>query len=121
MKRLVTEGYEPTSHLTDFLGSFAGLRVSHPAARAPGFEDYFHLDPIKAVNGIYRERVNMYEERVGERLCVFGEAFREHMVLMMSSTGTVYAAYEDVLVRVGSSGEDAIEALCTGRKLEHIG
>jgi hypothetical protein len=67
-----------------------------------------------------RERVETYEARIGEQLCVIREAFKEHMALVMSNSGVVYAAYDDTLVRVGQSGEDAIEALCTGKELEHI-
>lgn len=42
------------------------------------------------------------------------------MVLTMSLTGKVYAGLDDILVYVGQSGEDAIEALCTGRELEQV-
>jgi len=42
------------------------------------------------------------------------------MVLMMDPAGAVYAGFDEALVKLGGSGEDAIETLCTNRKSEKI-
>jgi hypothetical protein len=114
------EGYHVSKAVKDFLTSFGGLRVEHPHAKAPESMDFFTLNPIEATAGICRERVETYEERTCKQLCVIGEAFRGYMTLMMSDDGMVYAAYDDLMVRVGSSGKDAIDALCNGRELERL-
>lgn len=119
-EQLESEGYLVDTVILEFLTRFGGLYVEHPHAKVPGAIDHFSLNPVEAADSICYERVATYEERVGEKLCVVGEAFRRHMVLMMSSSGVVYAAYDDTLVRVGNSGQDALEALCTGRELEHV-
>jgi hypothetical protein len=38
----------------------------------------------------------------------------------MATDPSVYAGYDDVLVRVGETGEAGIEALCTGQELNGV-
>lgn len=114
------ESYRATEAVIDFLRSFGGLSVVHPDDKVPGRTDFFHLDPIQGAHSTTRERVETYEERIGEQLCVIGEAYSRYMVLMMSPSGSVYAAYDDILIKVGDSGADAIEAICSGRDMEQI-
>ena len=42
------------------------------------------------------------------------------MTVIMNLDGKVYAGYDDTLIHVGTSGTDAIEALCTGRDMPQI-
>jgi hypothetical protein len=39
----------------------------------------------------------------------------------MGPGGHVYGGYDDFLVRLGTSGDDAIEGLCTGREAPQVG
>ncbi len=120
-KRLKSEGYPIHTVVVDFLKSFVDLRLVYPHFRVPQEEDEFIIDPILAAADIYPENVTEdYSERVGMPLCVIGEAFSRHMTVMMASDGKVYAGYTDVLILVGNSGTDAIEALCSGREMPKI-
>lgn len=42
------------------------------------------------------------------------------MTLCMSPKGEVYAGFDEILVFVGVSGEDAINALCSGHELAKV-
>jgi hypothetical protein len=117
---LSQENYRVTEAVVSFLSSFGGLCVIHPDDKVPGRTDFFHLDPIQGAHSTTRERVEAYEERTGEQLCVIGEAYSRYMILMMSPTGAVYAAYDDILIMVGGSGTEAIEAICRGGDMEQI-
>lgn len=120
-KCLKAEGYPVLTVVVDFLERFGGLRVVYPHYRVPETNDEFWIDPMIAAADIYIERVSEdYNQRVGAHLCVIGEAFSRHMTVMMSPDGKVYAGYDDTLIRVGDSGIDAIEALCTGRDMPKI-
>lgn len=96
---------------------FGGLRVVHPHSRVPEAEDYFEINPIQATRRTDVRNLRRFSERVETPLCIIGEAFRGNMVLLMDPTGRVYAGLDKLLKLVGSSGEEAIEALCSGQKL----
>ncbi|MDM8560851.1 SUKH-3 domain-containing protein [Candidatus Parabeggiatoa sp. HSG14] len=101
--------------------SFGPLLATNPHAKVRDATSDFHFDVIKAVHRVDSLWVSVdYSERIGEPLCTIGDAFRGDMVLSMSLTGKVYAGADDFLVYVGASGEEAIEALCTGRELEKV-
>ncbi|MDQ0062479.1 SUKH-3 domain-containing protein [Paenibacillus harenae] len=72
------ESYDPNEKVLGFLSSFGGLRVTHPAFRMANVLDSFHLDPVRAIEHINKERVETYEERIDESVVVIGEAYSEH-------------------------------------------
>jgi len=120
-KILLEEGFEVTDCVIKFLKEFGGLIIRHPHAKVSGTEDYFHLDAAKAARRVDPNWVREdYSQRVGKKLCVIGDAFNEYMVLSMSADGEVFAGFDDILVYVGSSGEEAIEAICSGKELPEI-
>jgi hypothetical protein len=113
--------FELSDTIEQFLKHFGGLFIKYPHAKVRDAYDDFHFDVIKAINGGDSNWVSGdYSARTGEELCVIGEAFRRDMVLSMSPTGKVYSGADDFLTYVGASGEEAIEALCTGRELEQV-
>lgn len=113
---LSAEGYKISEYAREFLKRFGGLTVTHPQARVADMEDRFHLNPVKAANDVYCERIQSYEEMVGESLVVIGQAYREHMILSMSESGKVYASLDNLLLKLGNSGFEAIETLCQGKE-----
>lgn len=119
-KALKDELYILNEHIAEFLSQFGALEVTIPAYRDPKKSDCFHLDPLRAINHIYRERVETYEEHVKESLVVIGEAYSEHLTLMMSESGKVYGAYDDYLTLLGCNGFEALESLCCGKETEII-
>ncbi len=121
-KRILNqEEFELSETIEQFLKRFGGLIVKYPHAKVRDACDDFHFDVLKAIHGGDTNWVSGdYSARTGEELCVIGEAFRRDMVLSMSPTGKVYSGADDFLTYVGASGEEAIEALCTGRELERV-
>ena len=79
-----------------------------------------HFDPLIVITHITRAAVNAYAKVTGKELCPIGEAARGYLTLMMDETGEVHASYDDFFGLVGSSGADAIEALCSGPNLKMI-
>lgn len=57
---------------------------------------------------------------MGRPLVPIGEAFANHMILLMAADGSVFAAMDDTVVRIAASGEEAIDALCEGREPEPL-
>jgi SUKH-3 immunity protein len=117
---LRSEGYRVFATVERFLSVFYGLTISYPHYRDPTVVDRMHFDAIVAARDVFPEHVASWEKLVGQGLCPIGEAFRENMTLVMSDAGVVYAGRDAVLLRVGSSGEDAIEALCAGEELRPL-
>jgi len=121
-KRILNQKeFEVSDTIEQFLKHFGGLFIKYPHAKVRDACDDFHFDIIKAINGGDPNWVSGdYSARTGEELCIIGEAYRRDMVLCMSPTGKVYSGADDFLMFVGTSGEETIESLCTGRKLEQI-
>lgn len=119
-KGLTDEGYLLSSQVVSFLKEFGGLVVDHPHHAVSNEMAQFQLNPLRATEGIYREKVECYEKRDGEGLVTVGEAYNEHMVILMSSTGKVLAAYDDVLILLGLDPLGALEALCESKETPSI-
>ncbi len=102
------EGYLASRPVHRFLRRYGGL------ALYPGTPGELHFDPARAVQTIQSYEVRACSERVGARLCVIGEAGVAVSVLFIDERGQVYLVTEDVIERVASTGDDAVEALCMG-------
>jgi SUKH-3 immunity protein len=104
-----------------FLVEFSGLTVMHPHAKTPT-RDRFMIDALLATRRRDPTWVREYERRTGEAaLTPVGEAARGHLIMCMGADGHVYGGYDGFLIRLGISGDDAIEGLCGGRKGLKIG
>lgn len=118
---LKAEGYPVHDTVREFLRQFGGLTMTYPHAKVPNKQDDLHLIPKRAGEIVFPEKVTeYYSDRAGTPLCVIGTASRDYLVLMMDREGGVYAGFDEVFLRVGDSGADAIEALCSGRKLAEL-
>lgn len=105
----IKHGHTPYNEATEqFLRSFGGLTLGAPRGR-------FHFNAKKASKTLFPEDVKEYEERLGVALSVIGEADNGCYTLMMAPTGVVYGAFDELLILVGMSGEEAIERLHQGR------
>jgi hypothetical protein len=117
------EGCPLPKVVSDFLTHFGNLVISYPHSQIPNVEDIIHFDALKAATtpkGKYCNDLVHYSERIDSNLYAIGEAYRGYLLLMMSTEGKVYAAYDELLFFVGASSNEAIEALCTGKKLYEI-
>jgi len=117
---LAAEGFPPFPAVTEFLSVYGGLEIRNPDALPPAAEDWY-FDARRAIrDGASLPYVTAYVRRLGTPLAPVGFGFRGYMLFMMDESGRVYGGYDDFLARVGSSGVDAINALCEGRRLTAI-
>jgi hypothetical protein len=114
-RALRAEGYDVPDHVRRFLAAYGGLHVSLPHPRFPRITIQFHFDAAQAASGIYREKLEALAERTGAALCPIGEGYGA--MLVMDTSGRVYAVLDDWLAKVGETGADAIETMCTNRDL----
>ena len=118
---LAADGHELLASAHAFLTEFGGLTVIHPHFRVVDTLDNFVIDPLLAASGTDPAWVRDYERRTRESaLTPIGEASRGYLIMCMGPAGAVYGGYDDVLLKLGTSGDDALEALCTGRELSQI-
>jgi len=116
---LEAEGYEVFPCVLEFLRSFASIRAYFTMPE--GGENDFFLDPVEAVDVIYMERVAEDNgPRIGMTLCVIGLYHHNNMVLMMDSDGAVYGGYDETLLHIADSAEEAIEAMVKGAEFSEI-
>ena len=114
------EGYKLSSAVEMFLQQFGGLYIRYPLPNSQS--DIVHFDVIKSVRDTnpfwvkdeYSQRLNNFN------LCVIGQAFTNHMTIIMDNYGNVYGGYDDNLYFIADSGEDAIRIICLNKKLEEI-
>lgn len=115
VRQLEADGYPVFEVVREFLARFGGLRLQYPDFRVPTHDDSCHFDAAEASRRISPYTVARYSEAIGKPVCPVGAAFHDHMVLMMTERGVVYAAFEATLVRIADSGVEAINSLCEGR------
>lgn len=108
--------YPVNQMAVDFLRSFGFLELRYAHARNPRSSDGCHFDAIRATNNVFPVTVRWWSERIHAPLVPIGEAFTTHVTLVMATDGAVYGGYDDYLWKIGADGEDAIEALCSGRE-----
>jgi SUKH-3 immunity protein of toxin-antitoxin system len=120
VESLNAAGFVVHEAAADFLKEYGGLRIQYPHAKVADIEDEMHFDPLTVIRHITPSHVNTYSRVLSRQLCPIGEAARGYLTLMMDERGEVYASYDDFFAWVGSSGAEAIEALCSGRDLKII-
>jgi SUKH-3 immunity protein len=116
---LKEKGFPVFPALSEFLARFGGLSFRNPAAVPPAAEDW-HFRVKDALRHAFPNNIAAYSKIVGSPLSVIGEAFRGYLLLMMDARGRIFGGFDEVFLLMGTSGEDAIEALCSGRKLQPV-
>src|SRR5439155_11436712 len=99
----------------EFYEVFGGITLVFPHFRVLGEKDSCHFNSSRASDIGMRHTVSKYESAIGSRLSVIGVGFSDHMTLYMDEAGKVYGGFDDLLLRFGDSGVDAINAFCEGR------
>jgi hypothetical protein len=116
---LTGEGYAWFPAVAAFLAEFGDLRIRF---KRHGLSELLSLDACEAsasfdVLWVLEE----YAQRIGRaRFCVIGEVYTGHLLLFMDDMGRVYGGFDDFLCLIGSSGVDAIEAICSNRPVQEI-
>ena len=120
VEALNAAGFVVHEAAADFLREYVGLYIKYPHAKVVDMEDEMHFDLSIVIRHITPATVNAYAKVLDTKICPIGEAARGYLMLMMDHTGKVYGSYDNFFALIGSSGADAIEALCSGRDLEVI-
>jgi len=107
-----TEGYAQMPNVISFLQEFLDIKILFKNKRNGLKNDDINFSFKEATNLVVPERINEdYAQRIGKEICLIGSAYREHMVLMMSNDGFVYAGYDNFLCKVADSGNEAIKSI----------
>lgn len=93
-----------------FVRGLGGLVGEHKALRVPAM-DRFNFNSCQAMADIPKERVDVYSVRFGQLMVPVGEAYNSHLILMVSSKGSLLGAYDDFLCELGDSIERGLIAL----------
>ncbi|MCC2545622.1 SUKH-3 domain-containing protein [Hymenobacter sp. BT175] len=103
-----------------FLNEFGGLRISFH--RNDGSVGVMVLQaPHLPLSTEARELQEYYSRQLGcPTLSFIGKAYRDMMALLMDETGAVYGAHDELLYRIGLSGEQAIETICLDRQFQPV-
>jgi hypothetical protein len=117
---LYSKGYELNDIVKEFLSEFGELKISFPNHVNSSMTDDIVFHTIEAIIGIFHEKVEIYQERVGEKLVTIGEAYNGNMVVLMSLSGKFYGAYDDLVVYYGENRYEALEAICEWKDTPEI-
>jgi hypothetical protein len=116
---LEAEGYIPFPVIEDLLKEFGGLRIIFPRHDS---DDSLHFNAEKASNDVspYWAQENYAYRLNNKSLCIIGQAYSDHLTLMMDAEGKVYGGYDDSLFFIASNGREAICNICSNQKLEEM-
>ena len=110
---LTGEGYTWFPAVADFLAEFGDLLIKFK--REDGSSDTINLDACEASAGVWFP--DYYAPRTGQtRFCAIGQAYSNHLLLFMDEAGRVYGGFDEYICLIGSSGEEAIEIICSNQR-----
>ncbi|PTR01008.1 SUKH-3 immunity protein of toxin-antitoxin system [Mucilaginibacter yixingensis] len=117
---LLKDGFTLFPIAASFLAEFGDLDIVF--SNRIGQKANFHFNVKKAVEEVDPLWAQQdYYRRLGDKqLCVIGQAYTDHMTLMMSETGEVYGGFDDFLCKIANSGVDAIKRICDNERAEEI-
>ena len=116
---LKTHGHPVFPVVHDFLQSFGGLKIHHPHLYVEGVWEEMDLSISEYTAEVRIYNASDLAEDIGTPVCLIGNFYNRMMCLFMSASGYVYGD-SDYYFQVGTSGPDAIEAICTNRKFTDI-
>jgi hypothetical protein len=113
LQTLQANGYTVFPSVQSFLRQFGGLQIYFTIEyRGKPLQNHIHFDAAAAAQAVWNEGyISLYAQRIGEPVCVIGEADNESTTLMMDAHGRVYGGFDVYLYRLGESGLQAIEQI----------
>jgi hypothetical protein len=116
IKYVLSENYNVSEKIIQFLTSFYLLDIKFLSPLSEQM-DRIHFDVDKVIKDFdYLWVQEDYKFRTNSNLCPIGQVFSDHMTLLMDEYGKVYGGYDDLLIYIAETGEEAIEAICTKKK-----
>nr|WP_294950208.1 SUKH-3 domain-containing protein [uncultured Mucilaginibacter sp.] len=112
-ERLLEDNYKIFQKVEQFLHQYGGVSIKFQLLN--GAADVLHFNAAKATGDVdpLWAQDDYYNRLGGKELCVIGQAYTDHMTVMMDEGGNVYGGFDDYLGFVARSGEEAIEAICS--------
>ena len=118
-QRLKDEGYEIFPIALAFLGCFGDLEIKYPNNLVPSIISGFSLNLLETLERTSLASIQTYSRMLKTPVTVIGME-SDNGLLLMNPDGKVFDVFDTWMMEVGESGEDAIEALCSGRELKKI-
>lgn len=119
-QRLIEAGYEVFPEVDSFLSEFGDLSIRF-TKKGTDIEDFLNFKVPLAVAGINPLWIkDDYVNRIGQDLCIIGQAYSNHLTLMMDKKGKVYGGFDDNLYFVADSGREAVQTICSDHKLKEL-
>lgn len=117
---LVNDNYKIFQTTEKFLHEYGGLSIEFPLSN--GNKTTLHFNVVQAVEEVdpLWAQSDYYKRLKNKDVCVIGQAYTDHLTLMMDEAGFVYGGFDDYLCFIANSGEEAIEAICSNSVFEAI-
>jgi hypothetical protein len=110
---LALAGYELHPKASEFLEQYGAIRVQSSDLWICGEPTGFYIGVGDWVVDETHSDARCFTRILGTSVCLVGLVASDYD-LIMTITGEVLASLDNSIWRVGSSGEDAVETLCTG-------
>jgi hypothetical protein len=121
IEQITAEGYPVFEKVISFMKQFGGLFINFDNLQNGIKNDTIDLDFEKATHIEVPEKIKRnYVPRVKKDLCLIGTAYRDYLILLMSSDGFVYGAYENYLCFINKTGEGALESIILNKNFVEI-
>jgi hypothetical protein len=117
---LQENGSEVHETALGFLREYASLTLKFPHARVAGVMDDVHIDPVLASLHVGPGWAEHYSERLGEPLCVVGEAYRGNMVMLVAPSGKTVLGRDELLLFAGESPIEAFTKIILDQVMPEI-
>lgn len=117
---LQENGSEAHETALGFLREYASLTLTFPHARISGVMDDVHIDPVLASLHVGPGWAEHYSERLGEPLCVVGEAYRGNMVMLVAPSGKTVLGRDELLLLAGESPLEALRRIVLDEEMPEI-
>lgn len=121
-----TERYRVANELIDtpflvsahkFLANVGDLLIFYPHFADPSEQVDCSFDACAACELANSYQIKLYEQHLGESLCVIGEMYDTRFTLLIAQRGEIYAGYEYDLVSLGETPATALNNLCMRKEL----
>ena len=110
-QQLTDAGYNWSEAVEEFMREFGGLHLQF--LRHDGSMASLQLEPLVALQYQQPAQETFYRANLRiPTICLIGQAYMEHLILLMDQAGRVYGSFDEMLYLVGNTGADAIQAIC---------
>lgn len=112
---LIKEGYVLNDRVESFLRNFGGLYFTFPDPSLYTGVEEFNFDVIHAISQCMIDYVEYYIKEIGEELVLVGTCKRDNMSLLMSHSGKLFTAMDDIFYLLGNDSMEGLKNLIDGK------